>query len=192
LQVIGNTPVLAFGNLWALAAKVQLTSVVPVLDMLVNPLEVFSGFASATGSSLDLSEVATTLPVVRPERRIRVRTMVHWPVLFFRNGAGEAIESVTQNLSSSGFYCHLRMPIASGEFLRCVLKIPSHDLSGYAKPRVLECRVRVTRVEPSLTDDTFGIGFHIQDYHMMIGEERREPSRGPLTEAGGRRSRAAD
>ena len=175
-----------FGDQQMLAAKVQLTFGSTGLHMLVNPLETFPGFASAAGSSRGLSEVATNSLAVRPERRTRVRTTVHWPVLFFRNGSGEAIESVTQNLSSSGFYCHSQRPITPGEFLRCALKIPSHDPSGHEKPRVLECRVRVTRVEPSLTEDTFGVACHIQDYHLMVGEERRERKRRSWPDAGGR------
>ena len=104
------------------------------------------------------------------ERRQRQRTLVHWPVLLFRDHAGEAIETTTQNLSSSGFYCQSRTPLAAGEFLFCTLRIPSHEASC-RKCRVLECRVRVTRAEPALTEGLFGIACRIEDYRFVAPHE---------------------
>jgi len=141
--------------------------------MLANPLEVIPGLPSPHGSNNGLRDAASNSSTARTERRMRVRTKLHWPVLFFRNGSGEAVESVTRNLSSSGFYCHSKIAINPGECLHCALTIPSHDPSGYEKARVLECRVRVTRVEPGLTEDTFGIACQIQDYHLAVAERHR-------------------
>jgi PilZ domain len=141
--------------------------------MLANPLEVIPGLPGPHGSSNGVRDAITNSPNGRTERRMRVRTALHWPVLFFCNGSGEAVETVTHNLSSSGFYCQSRIAIAPGENLRCALTIPSHDPSGYEKARVLECRVRVTRVEPGLTEETFGIACQIQDYHLAVGQEQR-------------------
>jgi PilZ domain len=143
-------------------------------SMLANPLEVMSDFPGPHGSNNGLRDAPNHPPTGRTERRMRVRTMLHWPIMFFRNGSGEAVESVTQNLSSSGFYCHSRVAITPGESLHCALTIPSHDPSGHEKARVLECRVRVTRVEPGLTEHTFGIACQIQDYHLAVAEERPE------------------
>jgi len=142
--------------------------------MRANPLEVIPGFPEANGSTNGFREAANHGPAERAERRTRVRTKLHWPVLFFPRGTAEAVGSITQNLSSSGFYCHSRIPITPGESLHCVLTIPSHDPSGHEKARLLECRVRVTRVEPGLTEDTFGIACQIQDYHLAVGEDPRE------------------
>ena len=102
-----------------------------------------------------------------------MRTTLHWPVLFFRNGSGEAVETVTQNLSSSGFYCHSRVPITPGESLHCTLTIPPHDPCGHERARVLECRVRVTRVDPGIAENTFGIACQIQDYHLAVEKPAR-------------------
>jgi len=157
-----------------LVAKVLLRGGSTNFSMLANPLEVMPGFPGSNGSSNGLREAATNSPSGRAERRTRVRTTLHWPILFFRGGSGEAVQSVTQNLSSSGFYCHSRVAITPGESLHCALTIPSHDPSGHEKARVLECRVRVTRVEPGLTEDTFGIACQIQEYHLAVAEERRE------------------
>lgn len=44
---------------------------------------------------------------VRVEHRRRARTQVHWPILFLITGSrgGAPIETITENLSSDGFYC---------------------------------------------------------------------------------------
>jgi hypothetical protein len=102
----------------------------------------------------------------RLERRKRVRTRVHWRVLFFREGAAGAVESLTQNLSSSGFYCLSKTPFACGDPLICVLEVPTHDPPGSGRTLDLECRVRVVRSEPSGQDGTFGIACLIEDYRF--------------------------
>ena|ERR1051326_3639421 len=107
----------------------------------------------------------------RSERRQRPRTTVHWPVVFFRNHAGDAIETTTQNLSSSGFYCLSRTPLREGEFLFCTLRVPSHDISFRKSIRVLECRVQVKRAEPALTEGLFGIACQIEDYRFIAPQE---------------------
>ena len=95
--------------------------------------------------------------------------MVHWPVLFFRDHAADAVESVTRNLSSGGFYCLSRLPFACGEPLICALKVPAHDPMGTERILALECRVRVVRCEPAAAEGFFGIACRIEDYRA-IGE----------------------
>lgn len=101
------------------------------------------------------------------ERRKRVRTRLHWPVLLFRDRpGGHAIESVTRDLSSSGFFCLSRIPFLEGEKLICSIKIPTHDPHGKHLERTLECRVHVIRVVPQESGDSFGIACRIDDYHL--------------------------
>jgi hypothetical protein len=101
------------------------------------------------------------------ERRKRVRTRLHWPVLMFRNRPGEgAIESVTRDLSSNGFYCLTRVPLTEGEELICSIKIPTHDPYGKHSERTLECRVHVMRVVSQESKDSFGVACRIEDYHL--------------------------
>ena len=101
------------------------------------------------------------------ERRKRARTRLHWPVLLFRDRPGsDAIESVTRDLSSSGFFCLTRVPLIEGEKLVCSIKIPTHDPHGKHLERTLECRVHVLRVVPQETSDTFGVACRIEDYHL--------------------------
>jgi len=101
------------------------------------------------------------------ERRKRVRTRLHWPVLMFRNRPGsDAIESVTRDLSSSGFFCLMRVQLIEGEWLVCSIKIPTHDPHGKHMERTLECRVQVLRVVSQESPDSFGVACRIEDYHL--------------------------
>jgi hypothetical protein len=101
------------------------------------------------------------------ERRKRARTRLHWPVLIFREGAGDAnIASVTRDLSSSGFYCMTRVRLLEGEQLVCSIKIPTHDPQGKDLERTLDCTVRVVRVVPQDSGDLFGVACRIEDCHL--------------------------
>jgi hypothetical protein len=50
-----------------------------------------------------LRETAVAETAFRPERRRRPRTKVHWTLLLRCDRGVDAVESVTRNLSSSGF-----------------------------------------------------------------------------------------
>jgi PilZ domain-containing protein len=100
----------------------------------------------------------------RPERRKRERTMVHWPVRLFRNGGQDAVDTITRNLSSEGFYCFSSTAFVPGESIHCTLRLPSHDTTG--RTLALHCRVHILRVEAVNREDTFGIACRIDDYHF--------------------------
>lgn len=102
-----------------------------------------------------------------PERRKRVRTTVHWPILIFRNDATDGIESTTHNLSSTGFFCFSHTRFDSGESLFCTLRIPSHDPEGKERLWILECRVRVKRAEPSAREGLYGVACEFEDYRLL-------------------------
>ncbi len=87
----------------------------------------------------------------RRERRGRVRTKLHWS-LMFRDRHGETMESTTENLSSQGFCALLETPVACGEVLLFWVTVPSHDPSGNKGQMVLECDVRVLRTEAPIPD----------------------------------------
>jgi hypothetical protein len=99
------------------------------------------------------------------ERRTSVRTAVRWPILF-RHRQSETVESVTENLSSQGFYCYSHTPVAFGEPLVCWLTVPTHDPSGNMGKLVLECRVRVVRSDAASADGKYGLACRIEDYHF--------------------------
>ena len=108
----------------------------------------------------------------RPERRGRARTQVHWPVLLLPHCGSGAIETVTQNLSSNGFYSYSPEPLQAGQTLLCTLKVPSHDPKGEERALALECTVTVLRAE-AVSKNLFGIAFQIVDYHLIRGGSRR-------------------
>jgi hypothetical protein len=92
-----------------------------------------------------------------------VRSRVHWPVLLFRNEGDGTVETTTQDLSSSGFYCLSKKPFAIGEMLTCALQVPNDHAGG--KERRLECRVLVVRVDSPINGQ-YGIACRTQDYHF--------------------------
>lgn len=115
---------------------------------------------------VDLLTVRPQAREDRPERRKRARTNVHWPVSLLRDHGFNPIDTVTQNLSSTGFYCLSSTPVAPGAVLRCSLKVPAYDPRGEQRTVTLECRVQVMRSEAT-QDGSFGIACRIEDYHLI-------------------------
>jgi PilZ domain len=99
------------------------------------------------------------------ERRKRSRLDLHWPVSLSKSGRTEPIRSKTENISSDGFYCLCREPFMAGEQLECRLSMPPHARREDASWLVLECKVRVARVNADR--GMFGIGFQIESYSVM-------------------------
>jgi PilZ domain len=124
--------------------------------MPANPIEFLSG-----SISLQEPDFGRFAP---GDRRKRVRTGLHWPILFVRDDL-EAVKTTTQNLSSEGFYYVSEQAFDLGDTLVCRLQIPTHRNSGEQKARTLECQVQVVRVERQ-DDGHFGIACRIQDYRF--------------------------
>ncbi len=114
------------------------------------------------------TEKTVPMDADRRERRKRVRTQVHWTILVFRENAPTAVTTITQNLSSSGFYCVSRVPFALGEQLLCCLEVPTHDPLGKERMLPLECRARVVRVDAESGKGGFGVACRIEDYHFAV------------------------
>jgi hypothetical protein len=127
--------------------------------MSANPLERFA----IRGGLNKVAELENSRPF---ERRRRARNHLHWSVLLFRSHVADAVETLTRDLSSSGFYCVTATAFTPGERLVCTLKIPTYDPNGKHLERTLECKVRVMRVEPQNGDGTFGMACQIEDYHF--------------------------
>jgi hypothetical protein len=132
--------------------------------MSANPVEQFTAYVGAN----------TPVQVERlllPERRKRARAKLHGRVWLFRNEVEDAMEGLTQDLSSDGFYCLAGEWFAAGETLICSLKVPSHKLNGNHLEGSLECKIRVMRVE-SQGEGMYGIACRIEDYHFAAVVER--------------------
>jgi hypothetical protein len=77
------------------------------------------------------------------------------------------VETMTKNLSSRGFYCYAKAPLGVGEIMSCTIRIPAHDPGGKEMDRLLDCTVRIIRVEPTTEDGVFGIACRLEDYHVV-------------------------
>ena len=106
------------------------------------------------------------------ERRNRVRTQVHWTILLFRENTSKAVTTITQNLSSNGFYCLSPSPFVLGERVYCSLEVPTHDPLGKDRSLPLECHARVVRVEPESGDGSFGVACRIEEYRLAARRPR--------------------
>jgi len=112
-----------------------------------------------------------TTESARVERRKRPRAGVHWPILLFRgqnDEDGDAVETITQNLSSHGFYCLSATRFTVGEWLRCRLQILPGDPGAGASR--LECRVQVVRVEENVMEGLWGIACRTEDYRFVTAQ----------------------
>jgi len=100
---------------------------------------------------------------IQPDRRKRARVRVQWP-LQFGGGSGKAIEAVTHDLSSHGFYCLTSSPMVPGEVRVCTLSLPANHPDQLNLVIPVHCRVRVVRVEALAERGPFGVGCRIDDY----------------------------
>ena len=108
------------------------------------------------------------------ERRRRVRADVHWVVRLIRHPSRAPVESVTDNLSSEGFYCRCDEAFVPGEFLECLILIPTQARRARQEGLVLRGLVQVVRVEGQVSGGRCGMGFHIEKYLVV----RPEPAPG--------------
>jgi hypothetical protein len=90
---------------------------------------------------------------------------VHWPLAFFRPGT-TALETVTHDLSSDGFYCQACATFVPGEIRDCTLHVPTHNPNGGERVLPVQCRVRIVRVEALTNDGVYGVGCRIEDYRF--------------------------
>jgi hypothetical protein len=132
--------------------------------MSANPIDLFTAHGG-------LRDSAVVEGAFHPERRRRARTQVHWPVVLLPGRGADAIETVTQNLSSTGFYCFSPAPLTPGDPVLCRMKVPAYDPNGEEDALALECRVMVMRAEAA-ADGFFGIACRIEDYRLITAATR--------------------
>jgi hypothetical protein len=101
-----------------------------------------------------------------PDRRLRVRLKLRWPVCFFED-THEIAHATTVNISSNGFYCLSEVPLTPGQVVSCVVGVPAHDPSEPERTNALKCQVRIVRVTEHVAEQRFGIGCRIEDYRLF-------------------------
>ena len=99
------------------------------------------------------------------ERRKRVRLPLALTIYLSKQGDPHQYESKTRDISSAGFYCLIPVPIAPGESLDCFIMLPAGE-RGLNQSLCLQCTAKVVRVESSGLDGRFGVGCHIEEYHV--------------------------
>ena len=103
---------------------------------------------------------------VGDERRRGTRWPLRWQTKLIR-GNGIVLATVTENLSSSGFYCQMGEALIPGEEFDCYIALPPDQAAPSPRsPVALLCRGRVARVE-SVAGAGFGMGCEIDDYLLL-------------------------
>lgn len=103
-------------------------------------------------------------PVGDERRRGRRLPLRLSATLIRRNGA--IVPTITENLSSSGFYCHARERLIPGEEFDCSISLHSEGPANPQRQLVLICKGRVARVE-FVAADRYGVGCAIDDYLLI-------------------------
>jgi hypothetical protein len=129
-----------------------------LIGMSTKPVETFARETADIGAGRE--------PMLSAERRGRRRLGVRWRVSLWGGPLTETIETVTENLSSQGFYCLSKTPFVPGERLACRLHIPGHASEQNGSEAELECRVLVVRLDPANRDGCFGMGCRIEEYRV--------------------------
>jgi len=100
------------------------------------------------------------------ERRKRIRMQVHWPLRFLRPGTVDDLETITQDLTSDGFRCRTKVPLAAGDSSMCTLGVPAHDPKDASRTLLVECEIRV--VWARAADEGFHhLGCRIENYRFL-------------------------
>ena len=120
--------------------------------------------------SSGINGLVSTAPRRAPDRRQRVRLKLRWPLLLYREPLGVVLRAETEDISSSGIYFRSPTPFVCGEAFTANLMIPTHDPVGSQRKWVLECRLRIARAEAIAERGGFGIGCHIEEFHLLVGE----------------------
>jgi hypothetical protein len=98
-------------------------------------------------------------------RRKRARLRVQWRLQFRADGRA-AVETVTQDLSSEGFYCVVGTPFVPGEVRECILQVPAWDPEDESRSVPVPCQVRVVRVEGLAETGLYGVACRVENYHF--------------------------
>ena len=121
-------------------------------------------------------------------RRKRTRAQLHWPLSFSLTGTTDTVQTITQDLSSDGFYCIANARFVPGEARHCTLLVPTHHPGGENSPLHVLCKVRIIRVEVTGERGFYGVGCQIMDYRLLNSARGMEP-KGTLERADASESR---
>ena len=101
------------------------------------------------------------------EHRNRPRTNLR-AVLFLLSANGlELVETQTENVSMSGFFCYSKHLFAPGEQIRFLMKLSAGRELPAAIPMCLEGCAEVIRVTVGGSSAPFALGCHVESYRVL-------------------------
>ena len=109
-----------------------------------------------------LGDTSGGLPAAERRQSPRVPLRCQLSILADRT-APRRLLTVTENLNSRGFYCVVDEPLAAGDQLVCILRLPNR--AHCQSCQALRCAVEVVWVQ-QVGDGRFGIGCRIDDYSL--------------------------
>jgi len=102
------------------------------------------------------------------ERRRLQRLQIRCSVSLWKPSDGTFARTVTENLSSGGFFCILCEPYLPGDELHATLEVPAQEWNGRRQGCLtLQCQVEVVRID----DRQSGIACRIKDYTVIAAPQ---------------------
>ncbi|HEX6906447.1 MAG TPA: PilZ domain-containing protein [Terriglobales bacterium] len=121
---------------------------------------------NAVGPALEQARGGKELPLSGPERRQRTRVFSQLPLTVKFGGIYE-IGAEAVNISARGMLFVLPQPLAMGEAIELVFRLPRRVIG--VDGIWLRCPAEVVRVEEGLPEGKFGIGAKIKSYEVFLG-----------------------
>jgi hypothetical protein len=75
------------------------------------------------------------------------------------------LRTATENLSISGFYCIVPVPLVQGEELACRISIVPFPVASCQEGVTVVCRCTVARTVP-VSENRYGLACRIDDYQI--------------------------
>jgi hypothetical protein len=122
---------------------------------------------SATMRTHQIEEAGGPIPglVSGLDRRYRPRLKLAFPLVLFRSGEADRIETITEDVSCDSFFCVSDHPFSPDDRLECELLIPGDKLSSVPEDDLrVRCRARVVRVVARGLHLGFGVACRLEDY----------------------------
>jgi PilZ domain len=107
------------------------------------------------------------------ERRKQERLALRLPVRFNSLDGSPAMNCMTENISSNGFYCICPEALVPGERRDVHLSLPARGYSRSGADVDLQCQVRVVRIDSIGTGPGFGVACQIERYTLTWEEASR-------------------
>jgi hypothetical protein len=91
---------------------------------------------------------------------------MRYAVSLWKPSDGTFTRTLTENLTSEGFFCVSNEPYRPGDQLEATLEVPTRPGSRWNRPGLaLQCQVEVVRIKGRQSR----IGFRIKDYTVIQG-----------------------